>query len=174
MLSVEATYEIAETCLCLHVQTAGRVVARHVDHVFRPLGLTNGQFATLLTLHQAAPVPIGDLAERLTMDRSTAAANLKPLERRGLVVSRSHAIDGRVRIVTLTDTGRAVLADAIELWVAADGRASRGLSGSQVRALCLALRRLSTTYPPVRVSSAKSVDINSYRAASAIEVETSP
>src|ERR687898_110985 len=36
MLSVEATYEIAETCLCLHVQTAGRVVARHVDHVFRP------------------------------------------------------------------------------------------------------------------------------------------
>ena len=163
MLSVEATYEIAETCLCLHVQTAGRVVARHVDHVFRPLGLTNGQFATLLTLHQAAPVSIGDLAERLTMEPSTATANLKPLERRGLVVSRSHAIDGRVRIVTLTDTGRAVLADAIELWVAADGRASRGLSGSQVRALRLALRRLSTTRPPVRVSSAKSVDINSYR-----------
>jgi DNA-binding MarR family transcriptional regulator len=93
-----------------------------------------------LTLHQAAPVPIGDLAERLTMDPSTATANLKPLERRGLVVSRSHAIDGRVRIVTLTDTGRAVLA---------------GLSGSQVRALCLALRRLSTTRPPVRVYSVK-------------------
>jgi DNA-binding MarR family transcriptional regulator len=155
MLSAEATYEIAETCLCLHVQAARRAVARHGDAVFRPLGLTNGQFATLLTLHQAAPVPMGDLAERLTMDRSTAAANLKPLERRGLVVSRSHAIDGRVRIVTSTETGRAVLADAIELWVAADDRASRGLSGNQVRALCLTLRRLSTTYPPVRVFLAK-------------------
>jgi hypothetical protein len=55
----------------------------------------------------------------------------------------------------LTDFGRAVLADAIELWGAADDRVSRGLSGSQVRALCLALRRLSTTRPPARVSSAK-------------------
>jgi DNA-binding MarR family transcriptional regulator len=135
MLSVEATYEIAETCLCLHVQTAGRVVARHADDVFRPLGLTNGQFATLLTLHRAAPVPVGDLAERLTMDPSTATADPKPLERRGLVVSRSRATDGRVRLVALTDFGRAVLAAAIEFWVAADGRASRGLSGSQVRAL---------------------------------------
>jgi DNA-binding MarR family transcriptional regulator len=63
---------IAGTCLCLHAQTAGRVVARHVDHVFRPLGLTNGQFVTLLTLHQAAPVPIGDLAERLTIDAPNA------------------------------------------------------------------------------------------------------
>jgi hypothetical protein len=79
-----------------------------------------------------------------------------------------------LRIVTLTDAGRAVLADAIELWVAAEDRASRRLSGSQVRALCLALRRLSTTYPPVRVSSAKLVDINSYRATSAIGVETGP
>jgi hypothetical protein len=39
--------------------------------------------------------------------------------------------------------------------VAADDRASRGLSGNQVRALCLTLRRLSTTYPPVRVFLAK-------------------
>ncbi len=154
MLPLEATYAIAETCLCLHVQTAGRAEARHADDVF-PLGLTSGQFAMLLTLHRAAPVTVGDLAKRLTRDPSTATADLKPLGRRGLVVSRSHAIDGRVRIVTLTDTGRAVLADAIELWVAADDRVSRGLSGSQVRALCLALRRLSTTYPPVRVYSAK-------------------
>ena len=103
MLPLEATYAIAETCLCLHVQTAGRAVARHADDVFRPLGLTNGQFAMLLTLHRAAPVTVGDLAKRLTMDPSTATADLKPLERRGLVVSRSHATDGRVRLVALTD-----------------------------------------------------------------------
>jgi hypothetical protein len=38
MLSAEVTYEIAETCLCVHVQKARRVVARHADGVFRPLG----------------------------------------------------------------------------------------------------------------------------------------
>jgi hypothetical protein len=66
MLPLEATHAIAETCLCVHVRTAGRAVARH-----------------------------------------------------------------------------------------ADDRAGRGLSGSQVRALCLPLRRLSTTCPPAPVSSAK-------------------
>ena len=154
MLPLEATDTIAETCLCLHVQTAGRAVAGHADDVFRPLGLTNGQFATLLTLHRAAPVTVGDLAKRLTMAPSTATADLK-LERRGLVVSRSHATDGRVRLVALTDFGRAVLAGAIEFWAAADDRATRRFSESEVRTLCLTLRRLSTTYPPARVSSAK-------------------
>ncbi len=155
MLPLEATDAIAETCLCLHVQTAGRAVARHADDVFRPLGLTSGQFAMLLTLHRAAPVTVGDLAKRLTMDPSTATADLKPLERRGLVVSRSHASDGRVRLVALTDFGRAVLAGAIEFWAAADDRATRRFRESEVRALCLTLRRLSTTYPPARVSSGK-------------------
>jgi DNA-binding MarR family transcriptional regulator len=154
MLSLEATYAIAETCLCVHVQTARRVVAGHADGVFRPLGLTNGQLAVLLTLHRAVPVTVGDLAKRLTMAPSTATADLKPLERRGLVVSRSHATDRRVRLVALTDFGRAVLAAAIELWAAADDRATGRLSGNEVRALCLALRRLSTIDQPGRVSAA--------------------
>jgi DNA-binding MarR family transcriptional regulator len=154
LLPLEATNTVAETCLCLHVQTAGRAVARHADDVFRPLGLTSGQLAVLLTLHRAAPVTVGDFAKRLTMAPSTATADLKPLERRGLVVSRSHATDGRVRLVALTDFGRAVLAAAIELWAAADDRATGRLSGNEVRALCLALRRLSTIDQPGRVSAA--------------------
>ena len=108
----------------------------------------------LLTLHRAAPVTVGDLAKRLTMAPSTATADLKPLERRGLVVSRPHATDGRVRLVALTDVGRAVLAAAIELWAAADDRATRRFWESEVRALCLALRRLSTIDPPGRASAA--------------------
>jgi DNA-binding MarR family transcriptional regulator len=148
MLSLEVTYRIAETCLCLHVQKAERVVARRVDGVFRPLGLTSGQFAMLLTLHRAAPITVGGLAKRLTMNPATVTAGLKPLERRGLAASRSHATDGRVRLVALTDIGRTVLADAIELWSAADDRATRRFSANELHALCLALRRISTIYHP--------------------------
>jgi DNA-binding MarR family transcriptional regulator len=155
LLPLEATDAVAETCLCRHVQTAGRAVARHADDVLRPLGLTSRQFAVLLTLHRAAPVSVGDLAKRLTMAPSTATADLKPLARRGLVVSRSHATDGRVRLVALTDVGRAVLAAVIELWAAADDRATGGLSGSEVRALGLALRRLSAIDPSGRASAVK-------------------
>jgi hypothetical protein len=129
MLSLEATYAIAETCLCVHVQTARRVVARHADGVFRPLGLT--------------------------MNPSTATADLKPLERRGLVAGRSHATDGRVRLVALTDIGRTVLADATELWSAADDRATRRLGANELHALGLALRRISTICQPARVFAAR-------------------
>jgi DNA-binding MarR family transcriptional regulator len=155
MLPLEATCAIAETCLCAHVQTARRVVARHADGVFRPLGLTSGQFAMLLTLHRATPITVGGLAKRLTMDPSTATADLKPLERRGLVASRSHAADGRVRLVALTDIGRTVLAKAIELWSAADDRATRRLGANELHALCLALRRISTICQPARVFAAR-------------------
>jgi DNA-binding MarR family transcriptional regulator len=155
MLSLEATCAIAETCLCVHVQTARRGVARHADGVFRPLGLTSGQFAMMLTLHRAAPITVGGLAKRLTMNPSTATADLKPLERRGLIASRSHAADGRVRLVALTDVGRTMLADAIELWATADDRATRRLSANELRALCLALRRISTIDHPARVFASR-------------------
>jgi DNA-binding MarR family transcriptional regulator len=175
MLSLEATYAIAETCLCAHVQTARRVVARHADGLFRPLGLTSGQFAMLLTLHRAAPITVGGLAKRLTMSPSTATADLKPLERRGLIASRSHATDGRVRLVALTDIGRTMLADAIELWATADDRATGRPSANERRALCLALRRISTIDHQCRLfRSNKLISTYHRNAASAIEVETSP
>jgi DNA-binding MarR family transcriptional regulator len=152
MLSLESTYQIAENCVCLHVQSAGRAVAKHFDEVFRPLGLTNWQFATLLTLHRAAPVTVGDLAERLSMDRTTVTANLKPLERRRLVYSRPHDTDGRARLIALSNAGRAALADAVELWAEAEGLATQGLNESEVQALCQTLRRISMNYHPRRSS----------------------
>jgi predicted ArsR family transcriptional regulator len=58
----------------------------------RPLGLTNGQFSLLMSLNRAKPASIGDISALLAMDRTTLTANLKPLERRGVVtVSVDHA-----------------------------------------------------------------------------------
>ncbi|MCI0430181.1 MAG: MarR family winged helix-turn-helix transcriptional regulator [Rhodospirillales bacterium] len=155
MPSLESTYEIAENCVGLHMQSAGRAAARHFDDVLRPLSLTNWQFAMLLTLHRAAPVTIGHLAERLAMDRTTAAANLKPLERRGLVESGPHQTDRRVRLVALMDAGRAALADAVELWADADDVVTQGLSDSEVRTLCQTLRRISRTHHSTRRSRSR-------------------
>lgn len=146
---------MAENCVCLHMQSASRAIARHFDGALRPLGLTNWQFAVLLALHRAAPVAIGDLAERLVMDRSTATANLKPLTRRGLVENQPHPKDGRVRLVALTDHGRAVLADAVELWAVAGNPVAHCLSRREVRALCRTLRRVSSIHHSPRPSAAK-------------------
>jgi DNA-binding MarR family transcriptional regulator len=50
------------------------------------------------------------------MDRTTLTANLKPLERRGLVRVTVDNADRRSRRLALTPAGRASLAAAVPIW----------------------------------------------------------
>src|SRR6267378_6429398 len=112
----QTTLWVRDCCLCLHVQRAARALARRFDEVLRPLGLTNGQFSLLMSLNRPEPPKIGSVAALLAMDRTTLTANLKPLERRGLVKVTVDAADRRGRRLTLTASGRALLAAASPLW----------------------------------------------------------
>src|SRR5260370_39692276 len=84
-LPFEVTLEVRDTCLCLDLQHAARAVARRFDAALRPLELTNGQFSLLMSLNRPEAASIGGVSTLLAMDRTTLTANLKPLERRGLV-----------------------------------------------------------------------------------------
>ena len=115
-LPFETTLEVRDTCLCLHLQRAARAVARRFDAALRPLGLTSGQFSLLMSLNRPEPASIGDVSTLLAMDRTTLTANLKPLERRGLVTVRADDADKRTRRLTLTPAGRALLSAAVPVW----------------------------------------------------------
>ena len=110
------THQVRDTCLCLHVQRAARAVARRFDEALRPLDLTNGQFSLLMSLNRPVPASIGSVAALLAMDRTTLTANLKPLERRGLVRVGVDESDRRSRLMTLTPAGRKLLAAAVPIW----------------------------------------------------------
>lgn len=110
------TLEVRDACLCLHLQRAARAVARRFDAAFRPLGLTSGQFSLLMSLNRPEPPRIGSVAALLAMDRTTLTANLKPLERRGLVRVAIDAADKRSRRLKLTPAGRTLLASAVPVW----------------------------------------------------------
>jgi DNA-binding MarR family transcriptional regulator len=56
------------------------------------------------------------VATLLAMDRTTLTANLKPLERRGLLKVAVDPEDKRSRLLTLTARGRALLAAAMPIW----------------------------------------------------------
>src|SRR3546814_19638916 len=81
----DTTIRGRDSCLCLHVQRSARALARRYDDALRPLGLTSGQFSLLMSLNRPEPAGMGSVANLLAMDRTTLTANLKPLERRGLV-----------------------------------------------------------------------------------------
>jgi DNA-binding MarR family transcriptional regulator len=110
------TLFVRDACLCLHVQRAARALVRHYDDALRPIGLTSGQFSLLMSLNRPEPPNMTQVATLLAMDRTTLTANLKPLERRGMVEVRTGQKDRRSRILALTATGRAMLAAAMPIW----------------------------------------------------------
>ncbi len=115
-LPLEASRRVYRTCLGLHAGRAAREVARRFDAAFRPHDLTNGQFSLLHALNRTEIATVGRLAKLLAMDRTTVTANLKPLERRGLLESRPDPDDARSRHLVLTDPGHALLRAALPAW----------------------------------------------------------
>ena len=124
----ETTLLVRDTCICLHLQRAARAMARRFDEALRPVGLTNGQFSLMMSLNRPQPPKMGDVATLLALDRTTLTANLKPLERRGLVTTGPDADDRRSRRLKLTAEGRSLLAEAVPLWCRAQEEADRLLA----------------------------------------------
>ena len=111
------TLFVRDSCLCLHVQRAARALARRYDDALRPVDLTSGQFSLLMSLNRPEPPDMTQVAALLAMDRTTLTANLKPLERRGLLSVLRNEQDKRRRTLLLTPAGRAVLAAALPIWL---------------------------------------------------------
>jgi len=138
----ETTITVRDCCLCLHVQRAARALARRFDDAFRPLKLTSGQFSLLMSLNRPEPPSIGDVAEVLAMDRTTLTAALKPLARRRLVAVAADKADRRLKRISLTKDGRAVLAAAVPVWKKTHREIEAGLprGGDALRQDLAALR----------------------------------
>ncbi len=129
-LPLALTHQVRDNCLCLHVQRAARALARRFDDALRPVGLTQGQFSLLMSLNRPKPPSIGEVSNLLALDRTTLTANLKPLQRRGLVKEKVDAADKRGRRLMLTAAGRAVLVAAAPIWKRAHAQTERLLRSS--------------------------------------------
>ena len=114
LLSV--TQEVRERCLCLHVQRAARAIGGRFDEALRPLGLTNGQYSLLVSLNRPGSSRLADVARLLAMSCTTLAADLKPLERRGLLIVMPAPGEQRSRRLRLTEAGLDILEQAVPIW----------------------------------------------------------
>jgi DNA-binding MarR family transcriptional regulator len=141
-LPLALTHQVRDHCLCLHVQRAARALARRFDDALRPVGLTQGQFSLLMSLNRPEPPSVGEVSNLLALDRTTLTANLKPLQRRGLVKVKVDAADKRGRRLILTAAGRAVLVAAAPIWKRAHVQTERLLRSSSAGNVRASLREL--------------------------------
>lgn len=139
----ETTLHVRDHCLCLAAQRAARTLARRFDEALRPFGLTSGQFSLLMSLNRPEPPTVGAVAALLAMDRTTLTANLKPLERRGLVAAAVDPSDRRSRRLSLTLEGRALLQAAVPAWTAEHAAVEALLPPGEPARLRAGLRALS-------------------------------
>jgi len=139
-VSFETTLYVRDHCLCLAAQRAARRLARRFDEVLKPVGITSGQFSLLMSFNRPEPPTIGAVASLLAMDRTTLTANLKPLQRRGLISLVADDKDRRSRRIRLEDPGMAVLNAALPIWIDTHAKIDSEVGADQVTALRGGLR----------------------------------
>lgn len=113
-----AVPDLAEDALALDRQVcfALAVASRSVIGVYRPLleplQLTHPQYLVLLALWERSPRSVKDLSASLRLDPATLSPLLKRLEALGHLTRRRSTADERLLVVELTETGRALRAEA--------------------------------------------------------------
>ncbi|MDN3496735.1 MarR family transcriptional regulator [Planococcus sp. APC 4015] len=104
-----------ENQLCFAVVTAARNVVSLYRPVLEPLGLTHPQYLVMLALWDSSPRSLGELADELAMEPATLSPIVKRLESQGRVARIRRAADERVLDITVTDAGRALREQALDV-----------------------------------------------------------
>jgi DNA-binding MarR family transcriptional regulator len=105
------------------------------------LELSPAQCHVLHLIEPGRPVPMGEVAGALSCDASNVTGLVDRLEARGLVARQPSPADRRVKVLTLTATGKRVRAVLIERLTAPPEALGR-LSAQEQRLLVDLLRRI--------------------------------
>ena len=98
--------------VCFALAVANRAVLAVYRPLLEPMGLTHPQYLVMLALWGDAPMSVKEIGRALQLDSPTLSPLLKRLESSGLITRTRSAVDERQLIVELTDTGKALRAQA--------------------------------------------------------------
>ena len=130
MTSTQPDYADTSVCTCANLRRATRLVTQVYDSALRPAGLRATQFTMLAVLAKRGQLRQSDYADALVMDGTTLTRNLKPLLKNDWIrIDRD--TDQRVRLISITKSGQAVLDKAMPLWRQAQEKFVGGLGTTQ-------------------------------------------
>ncbi|MBB4184939.1 DNA-binding MarR family transcriptional regulator [Sinorhizobium terangae] len=127
--------------LCFAVYSAGHAFNRTYKPLLDRFGLTYPQYLVLLALWQHDKMTVKRIGEEMGLDSGTLSPLLKRLEAAGYVSRLRDREDERQVIVSLTEKGRKLKAEAFV--ILADISKATGCTLEEVRELREALQRLT-------------------------------
>lgn len=101
-----------ESQLCFPLYACARETIKLYKPYLDKLGLTYTQYITMMVLWECRQLTVKELGIRLYLDSGTLTPLLKKLEEKGLVDRRRSTADERNLIVSITETGEALKAQA--------------------------------------------------------------
>ena len=113
------------------------------DQKCKPGELTHGQIRALFTIDVRGEATAGELAKAADLSPASVSTMLDHLERDGIVQRRRSDEDRRVVVVTLTESGRALVADKRERWRERAAAALDGVTDEQLEAAADVMRRMA-------------------------------
>jgi DNA-binding MarR family transcriptional regulator len=111
----DAQLEEMTGCVCFALRRTTRALTLMYDRALKAHGIRATQYPILLAARGNEPVPLGPMAERLGMDRTTLLRNVRPLVRRGLIEQSTEG-DSRRTTLKTTPAGKALLKRAYPAW----------------------------------------------------------
>ncbi|GAA4188679.1 MarR family transcriptional regulator [Gryllotalpicola kribbensis] len=104
-----------ENQVCFALAVASRSVIGMYRPLLEPMGLTHPQYLVMLALWERGPHSVRALGDALRLEPATLSPLLKRLEALGYVRRSRSPEDERALRVELTDAGRALRAQALEV-----------------------------------------------------------
>jgi DNA-binding MarR family transcriptional regulator len=115
------------------------LISRGASQVFEArFGVKNTELRILVQLARE-PLAVNELARRTRVDKGWISRSLQGLEARKLVERTSHPSDARASLVSLTDTGEALVRSFAPVAAARNRRLLAGLDQAEVKRIFDAL-----------------------------------
>lgn len=117
--------------LCFAVYSANLAYGKAYKPILDKLGVTYTQYLAIVALWEQDHQTVSGLGEKLFLESNTLTPILKRLEAMGYLTRQRSADDERQVVVTLTEAGRALREQGLEM----DLVAATGLSPEEFRVL---------------------------------------
>ncbi|RPD89800.1 MarR family transcriptional regulator [Neisseria weixii] len=101
--------------LCFPLYALSKEITRRYTPFLQALDLTYPQYLVMLVLWEHGEQSVGGLGEKLYLDSGTLTPLLKRLQAKGLVERTRSVEDERSVIIRLTNSGRALEHQAVEI-----------------------------------------------------------
>jgi len=124
---------ITTSCFNLAMRKSSRLITQFYEDRLSAVGLKSGQFSILRAVSYLKQTSNKELQRVLVLEQTTLSRNLKPLFRDGYLKLSADSNDARIKLISLTTTGKALYDTAEPIWQKAQNDLEEKLGSEELK-----------------------------------------